>query len=173
VSLFLKVKPESSITSTTPKIDRQREHQANERTFLSWLRTSIALIGFGLATARFGLFLRELQSAVTRQDVPTRSFISSQSLGVSLVVVGIAIIPLAVWSYNQVFWQIERADYQPNRLLVWLTATVVMIIGIFCIPLVLWRHPVVNTQSSVTHLSHEASSEGYTSLVEIIQPQVK
>jgi uncharacterized membrane protein YidH (DUF202 family) len=27
-----------------PKIDRQREHQANERTFLAWLRTSIALI---------------------------------------------------------------------------------------------------------------------------------
>lgn len=27
-----------------PKIDRQREHQANERTFLAWLRTSIAFI---------------------------------------------------------------------------------------------------------------------------------
>jgi len=35
-------------------IDRQREHQANERTFLAWLRTSIALIGFGFAIARFG-----------------------------------------------------------------------------------------------------------------------
>jgi hypothetical protein len=41
-------------------IDRQREHQANERTFLAWLRTSIALIGFGFAIARFGLFLRQL-----------------------------------------------------------------------------------------------------------------
>jgi uncharacterized membrane protein YidH (DUF202 family) len=36
-----------------PNIDRQREHQANERTFLAWLRTSIALIGFGFAIARF------------------------------------------------------------------------------------------------------------------------
>ncbi len=44
------------------KFDRQREHQANERTFLAWLRTSIALIGFGFAIARFGLFLRELQT---------------------------------------------------------------------------------------------------------------
>ncbi|MDB9335404.1 DUF202 domain-containing protein, partial [Nodularia spumigena] len=26
--------------SRIPKIDRQREHQANERTFLAWLRTS-------------------------------------------------------------------------------------------------------------------------------------
>ena len=30
---------------------RQREHQANERTFLAWLRTSIALISFGFALA--------------------------------------------------------------------------------------------------------------------------
>ncbi|NJL80098.1 MAG: DUF202 domain-containing protein [Richelia sp. SM2_1_7] len=28
---------------------RLREHLANERTFLAWLRTSISLIGFGLA----------------------------------------------------------------------------------------------------------------------------
>ncbi len=33
-------------------IDRQREHQANERTFLAWLRTSIALVGFGFALAK-------------------------------------------------------------------------------------------------------------------------
>jgi putative membrane protein len=55
-------------------IDRQREHQANERTFLAWLRTSIALIGFGFAIARFGLFLRELQTSVTsKTSQPTPS----------------------------------------------------------------------------------------------------
>ncbi len=27
------------------KVDRQREHQANERTFLAWLRTSLAFSG--------------------------------------------------------------------------------------------------------------------------------
>jgi putative membrane protein len=48
-----------------PPIDRQREHQANERTFLAWLRTSIALIGFGFAIARFGLFLQELQITIS------------------------------------------------------------------------------------------------------------
>jgi putative membrane protein len=39
----------------TPQVDRQREHQANERTFLAWLRTSVALIGFGFAIARFSI----------------------------------------------------------------------------------------------------------------------
>ena len=130
-----------------PQIDRQREHQANERTFLAWLRTSIALIGFGFAIARFGLFLQQLQATVTRQAVPTKSF-SSENLGVSLVIVGIIVIALAAWRYNQVFWQIERGDYQPNRLMVWAIAAVVMILGTLSIPLVLWRNKVPNPPSS-------------------------
>lgn len=124
-----------------PKIDRQREHQANERTFLAWLRTSIALIGFGFAIARFGLFLRELQSAVTDQSVPPPSLVNSQAVGVGLVIIGIALIALAAWRYNRVFWQIERADYRPNRLLVWITAGVVMIFGTLSLPFVLLRSP--------------------------------
>lgn len=123
-----------------PQIDRQREHQANERTFLAWLRTSIALIGFGFAIARFGLFLRQLQSAVTSQAVSTQLLFSSENLGVSLVIVGIVVIALAAWRYNQVFWQIEREDYQPNRLMVWLITGIVMLLGTLSIPLVVWRN---------------------------------
>ena len=122
-----------------PEIDRQREHQANERTFLAWLRTSIALIGFGFALARFGLFLRQLETAVTQEVIPTYSLISYQTLGVGLVIVGIFVIVLSVWRYNQVFWQIERADYRPSRLLVWLTAGIVIILGLLSIPLLLSR----------------------------------
>jgi hypothetical protein len=40
-------------------------HQANERTLLAWIRTGIALMAFGFAIARFGLFLRELASVGT------------------------------------------------------------------------------------------------------------
>ena len=120
-------------------IDRQREHQANERTFLAWLRTSIALIGFGFAIARFGLFLRQIQVAVTQKPVAINSFFTSENLGVTLVIFGIIVICLAAWRYNQVFWQIERGNYRPNRLLVWMMAGVVTILGALSIPLVLWR----------------------------------
>jgi putative membrane protein len=122
-----------------PVIDRQREHQANERTFLAWLRTSIALIGFGIAIARFGLFLRQIQVAVTQKPTVTNPIFNSENLGVSLVIFGIVAIALAVWRYNQVFWQIERGNYRPNRFLVWIMAGVVTILGSLSIPLVLWR----------------------------------
>jgi len=36
------------------------DHSANERTFLAWVRTAIAVVGFGLAAARLG----NLQTAI-------------------------------------------------------------------------------------------------------------
>jgi len=131
-----------------PKVDRQREHQANERTFLAWLRTSIALIGFGFAIARFGLFIRQLEVSITGRNSVPESFINSQELGIGLVILGVIVIALSVWRYNKVFWQIERGDYQSSRLMVWLTAVVVMVLGLLSIPILLLRHPSVPSKSS-------------------------
>ncbi|MEH2070079.1 MAG: DUF202 domain-containing protein [Nostoc sp.] len=123
-----------------PKIDRQREHQANERTFLAWLRTSIALISFGIAIARFSIFLRQLNVAITQQETQINRLTNSENLGLALVISGIFTIVLAAWRYNQVFWQIERGDYKPNRLMVLMMTVVVILLGLFCIPLLLWRN---------------------------------
>lgn len=125
-----------------PKIDRQREHQANERTFLAWLRTSIALIGFGFAIARFGLFMRQLSFTLTQQEMPPHPFFNSETLGVSLVIFGIVTIVFAAWRYNQVFWQIESGDYQPIRWTVWIIAGIVVVFGCFSLPLLIMRNTV-------------------------------
>lgn len=125
-----------------PKIDRQREHQANERTFLAWLRTSIALISFGIAIARFGIFLRQLNLAITQQEPHVNPLSNSENLGIALVISGIFTVVLAAWRYNQVFWQIEQGDYRPTRLMVWIMTGVVIILGLFCIPLILWRDKI-------------------------------
>jgi putative membrane protein len=119
------------------KIDRQREHQANERTFLAWLRTSIALIGFGFAIARFGIFLRQVEFAITERQSSVHPVFNSQTLGVCLVVFGIGIIAIAAWRYNQVFWQIERGDYRPNRSVVWIMTAVVILLGLLSLPLLI------------------------------------
>ncbi len=134
--------------SKLPNIDRIREHQANERTFLAWLRTSIALIGFGFAIARFSLFLRQFQASVTATQETPQNHFSSQSLGFSLVVIGITTLALGAWRYNRVFLQIEREEYQTNRLIVWFIAWIVMILGVLSIPLVLWPNQVQNPPSS-------------------------
>jgi putative membrane protein len=128
-----------------PKIDKQREHQANERTFLAWLRTSIALIGFGFAIARFGIFLQQLHLTLTQEVAPTNPFFNSETLGICLVTFGIVVIALAAWRYDRVFHQIEQGDYRPNRLVIWVMAFVVMLLGLLSLPLLLWRNRVPRT----------------------------
>ncbi len=118
-------------------IERIREHQANERTFLAWLRTSIALIGFGLAIDRFSLFLREKQTTVGDQEIPNASLIGSQAMSIGLVIFGIIIIVLAVWRYNRVFSQIEQENYKPTRLLAWISGGIVIFMGLISIPFLL------------------------------------
>ena len=120
--------------------DRQREHQANERTFLAWLRTSIALIGFGFAIARFGLFLRQFEAASETAaepaaSVPASAILNSQTLGIGLVSFGITVIILAAWRYNQVFWQIERGAYKPSRLAIWILTSIITLLGLLSLPL--------------------------------------
>ncbi len=63
---------------------------AAERTMLAWVRTGLALMGFGFVVARFGLFLREL-SAV-RPDLPAHQGSVSQWIGVGLVLLGVAAV---------------------------------------------------------------------------------
>jgi len=48
----------SSRTNEPP--DDPRVPLAAERTLLAWVRTGLALMGFGFVVARFGLFLREI-----------------------------------------------------------------------------------------------------------------
>ena len=46
-----------------------RDHAANERTFLAWVRTGIAVIAFGFVIERFDLFLRLMARASTDEGV--------------------------------------------------------------------------------------------------------
>lgn len=129
-------------------IDRQREHQANERTFLAWLRTSIALIGFGFAIARFGIFVRQLETSLRPAISPSHPQVNSENLGIGLVIFGIIIIGVALWSYNRAFWQIERGAYRPNRLIIWITSIVVIIMGILSLSVMVHHEPPADRSHS-------------------------
>jgi putative membrane protein len=134
--------------SKLPNLDRIREHQANERTFLAWLRTSIALIGFGFAISRFGIFLRQINAAFTQQETTVNPLFNSENLGIFLVIFGILTIALAAWRYNQIFWQIEQGNYIPKRLPVLIMTGVVMIFGLLSIPLLLIRNQIPQRPST-------------------------
>jgi uncharacterized protein (DUF302 family)/uncharacterized membrane protein YidH (DUF202 family) len=64
------------------------DYLAAERTFLAWIRTGLALMGFGFVVARFGLFLQALQVGQGNQ---ARPYGPSFWFGTALIVLGVAV----------------------------------------------------------------------------------
>ena len=71
------------------------EHQANERTFLSWLRTSIAIIAFGFVLERFSLFLKYLLPEGGAEVTNPRTGL----VGAGLIWLGTILIPMSLWRF--------------------------------------------------------------------------
>lgn len=49
-------------------IERYGDHAANERTFLAWVRTAIAIMAFGFLVEKFDLFLRIASESPNRAN---------------------------------------------------------------------------------------------------------
>jgi putative membrane protein len=64
-----------------------RVYFAAQRTMLAWVRTGVALMGFGFVVARFGLFLREI--AIARNLPETSRLGASVWAGAGLLLVGV------------------------------------------------------------------------------------
>lgn len=112
-------------------LDRAQQYLANERTFLSWLRTSIALVGLGFIIARFGLFLREFQLLIGRAEIGTGIADSSFSslLGVSMVGLGVALIIYALKSYRDGNRQIASGIFIPKKGITYTAAILLAVFG--------------------------------------------
>lgn len=87
-----------------------RIYMAAERTFLAWIRTGIALMGFGFVVARFGLFLRELTIAGTNQQSSSPSF--SLPIGIGLIGFGILVNVVSVVRHRRYIAAIDRNDFR-------------------------------------------------------------
>lgn len=90
-------KPPMDDHSLTPQED-PRVRFAAERTLLAWMRTGLALMGFGFVVARFGLFLREIALA-GHEAVHQRSTGWSLWIGVGLIALGVVVSVLASFEY--------------------------------------------------------------------------
>jgi putative membrane protein len=72
-----------------------REHQANERTFLAWLRTSVAIIAFGFVVERFSLFVKYLAPAAGVNVANPRAGL----IGAVLIWLGTVLIPVSLFRF--------------------------------------------------------------------------
>jgi putative membrane protein len=84
-----------------------RDHAANERTLLAWIRTGVALMAFGFAIARFGLFLREI-APVASAPPGGEHALGSGWFGVVLVLFGLVTNLAAMVRYVRIRGALEE-----------------------------------------------------------------
>jgi putative membrane protein len=104
-------------SEAVPAQSDPRVYFAAERTFLAWIRTGLALMGFGFVVARFGLFLRELSM---RNSVPPQVSAhrtgTSLWLGTSLVIVGVIVNISAVMTHIRYVKQLRSGEWIAGRI---------------------------------------------------------
>lgn len=118
---------------------RARDHMANERTFLAWIRTSIAIMAFGFVVEKFSLFIRQITLLLGKShsqmlpETPHSLQGYSSIFGVFLVALGVLICLLAFIKYKKVEKQIECNSYESSILLDVMFTLSVLLIGIFLV----------------------------------------
>ena len=115
-----------------PAAKFENELLANERTFLAWLRTSIAVMSLGFVVARFGLWLRELALQI-HPHMPLPRTGLSLPLGEGMIGFGALLILLAAWRYHVVNRAIERGEIKSDPRMVSLVTIVVVVSAIVLI----------------------------------------
>ena len=96
------------------KTTNTSDHLSNERTFLAWSRTGVALMGLGFVIVKFALFVRELSSALGSIKVfPVKGY--SAVVGVLMVALGAVITGLAYFRYRIISQQIENEAFYPTK----------------------------------------------------------
>lgn len=104
------------------------EYLANERTFLAWIRTSIAVISLGFVISKFGLWLAEL--ALTSAQFARIRTGASIPVGIGMVLFGGLLAVLAAWRYHVVNRQIERGEVKADRGLIVLITLLVIVLSL-------------------------------------------
>ena len=105
---------------------------AAERTLLAWVRTSLAMMGFGFIVAKFGLFLREIAAV---KGMPLKPGVDlSLWIGGALVVLGVVVNVATAIQHFRTIRRLLRGE--PYEVSVW-SAGVVVAITIAILGLVL------------------------------------
>ena len=114
-------------------ITNPSDHLANERTFLAWIRTSIAIMGFGFVVVKFALFIKQISLVLTTKQtvLPGKGY--STQIGILLVAVG-AFMAFYSWlRYRITKKQLINKAYKPSALPALFLTIGIVVIGVLLV----------------------------------------
>ena len=117
--------------------ERLQQYLANQRTFLSWVRTSIALIGLGFAIERFSLFLQQFRLIAnpntTGNAASATAHDYSALVGIGMIIVGTGLIVYALKNYLESNKTIASGKYMPKNAIIYTASATIIGLGIIMI----------------------------------------
>ncbi len=113
--------PLRSSDSSGESGNRARDHLANERTYLAWLRTSIGVLALAAAIARFG------------PEAQARDKVAVAVIGV----LGLLILVIGTRRYYQVSRDLEQGRFEISRRTPLLVGGAVTLAALVVLPLLL------------------------------------
>lgn len=115
--------------------NRARDHLANERTFLAWLRTGVATIVFGFAVGRFSIALQEIMEFEGKK-APSPGL--TAWFGVMAIIAGVLAILAGHMRYHQARAQIEDGTFKPADFTVDVSALLLAAFGMVLAGYLVW-----------------------------------
>ncbi len=95
-------------------IQRYTDHAANERTFLAWVRTAIAVMAFGFLVERFDLFLQIAGQTMARRALSPTGQLVGNTAGLILIGLGAGMMVLAIVRFRRITTEIDSEQMLPG-----------------------------------------------------------
>jgi putative membrane protein len=95
-------------------IKRYSDHAANERTFLAWVRTAIAVMAFGFVIERFDLFLQIAVPQLALKQLAPHGQKFVNAAGLAFIAIGVAMITISGIRFARTAKAIDADDMLPS-----------------------------------------------------------
>jgi putative membrane protein len=95
-------------------IKRYSDHAANERTFLAWVRTAIAVMAFGFLIERFDLFLLFATQQTSPQSLTLHGQRFANAAGLAFILLGVIMIVIAAIRFFRTAKDIDSDEEVPS-----------------------------------------------------------
>ena len=116
----------SNVTSESNS-NRARDHLANERTFLAWVRTGAAIVVFGFAIGRFSIALRQLTAL---QGHPVHRSGVSVWMGATSIVLGVLLVVGGLFRYRKTRERLDQGSFEPAGFVLDLVTLLTVLFGL-------------------------------------------
>ncbi len=111
----------------TEDSNRARDHLANERTFLAWVRTSVAIVVFGFAIGRFAIAMRQLTAF---QGLASKTTGLSVWMGMISILAGVLMVVMGLIRYRKTRALLEEGKFEPAGFIVDLVTILTVLFGL-------------------------------------------